>query len=66
MVMRHMSDSLVKVIIPLLVSALFAPTSGAKSALAIVWRRIITWQRTARSFFSYALCRFRSRTAAMA
>jgi hypothetical protein len=38
-----------KVIIPLLVSALFAATSGAQSALAVVRRQIITWQRPARS-----------------
>jgi hypothetical protein len=48
-VIRHVSDSIVKVIIPLLVSALFAATSGAQSALAVVWRQIITWQRPARS-----------------
>jgi hypothetical protein len=49
LVIRHMSDSIVKVIIPLFVFALFAATSGVQSALAVVWRQIITWQRPAQS-----------------
>jgi len=35
LVIRHLSDSIVKVIIPLLVSALFAATSAAQSVTPV-------------------------------